>query len=88
MDNGTKLINKDGNSISLQVSTLGVIPLTNFEPGFKFLVKNLTDSNITMEIRPAEMLEYVETVIYPGWNPEICAGVKFSGTLGELQYGY
>ena len=29
----------------------------------------------------------IETVLYPGWNPEILKGIK-NVTTNQLQYGY
>ena len=52
-----------------------------------FLIKNITDDNITAEIRPAGQDNFIETVLYPGWNPEMCEEIR-DAEEGTLQYGY
>ena len=55
--------------------------------GLDFLVKNITEGNIQLQVRPAGQSEFITTVLYPGWNPEIYSEVK--GVLANtLQYGY
>lgn len=82
-----KILNKDLLINSLQVSKLKDIPQGNFNPGIYFLVKNITDNNIAIEVRPAGQSECVTTVLYPGWNPELISEVK-NVTANQLQYGY
>lgn len=81
------ILNKDLLINSLQVSKLNDIPAGNFNPGVYFLVKNITDNNISIQIRPAGQANFVETILYPGWNPEIVSEIK-NVTGGQLQYGY
>ena len=81
------ILNKDLLINSLQVSKLNDIPTGNFNPGVYFLVKNITDNNISIQIRPAGQANFVETILYPGWNPEIISEIK-NVTEGQLQYGY
>lgn len=81
--------NKSGKVISLQVSTIGEISnelfsITGKEP---FLVKNITDENIVASIKPASCNYFIETVFYPGWNPEIVTEIKCEKS-NTLQYGY
>lgn len=76
-----------GSRISLQVSTLKNVPEGNFEPGMYFLLKNITEDNISIEVLPANSTEYISTVLYPGWNPELIKGVK-NVVSNTLQYGY
>ena len=64
--------NREGKAVSLQVSILQNVPAGDFFPGVIFLIKNITDDNITIQIRPAGQDNFIETVLYPGWNPEIC----------------
>ena len=71
---------------SLQVGVLKDVPEGDFNPGHYFLIKNITEENISIEVRPAGQQETVTTVLYPGWNPEIYAEVK-GVTSGQLQYG-
>lgn len=82
-----KILNKDLLINSLQVSKLKDIPQGNFNPGIYFLVKNITDNNITIEVRPAGQSEFVSTVLYPGWNPELISEIK-NVTANQLQYGW
>lgn len=76
-----------GAAVSLQVSSIGNIPAGNYEPGNIFLIKNITEDNITVEVLPATSNDYISTVLYPGWNPELVRGVK-GVTANQLQYGY
>lgn len=87
MSNTMELLNKDLLINSLQVSKLKSIPAGDFNPKMYFLVKNITDNNITVEVRPAGQKEFVTTVLYPGWNPELIAEIK--GVIADqLQYGW
>lgn len=83
----TKLYTSDGVLNSLQVSFLGNIPSGSFQTGRNFLVKNITEDNVTAEIFPASSTTWISTVLYPGWNPEIIKGVR-GVTDNTLQYGY
>lgn len=81
-------ITNQGRAInSLQVSVLKDIPAGNFNPGIYFLVKNITEGNIEAQVRPAGQSEFVTTIIYPGWNPEIYSEIK-GVSEDTLQYGY
>lgn len=82
----TKQYTTSGERVSLQVAYLGNIPSGDFNLGIPFLVKNITDDNITITVITAKGNE-IETVLYPGWNPEILIGIK-SVTENTLQYGY
>lgn len=79
--------NKDGLITSLQVSKLKDIPAGDFNPGLYFLVKNITEDDITIQIRPAGQEEFITTILYSGWNPEIIGEIK-NVSAGTLQYGY
>lgn len=81
-----KLYTLGGVQTSLQVSSLGNIPSGDFNLGCLFLVKNITDDNIRVTVIMADNTE-IETVLYPGWNPEILKGIK-NVTTNQLQYGY
>lgn len=81
------IVNQDLKVQSLQVSRLLDVPAGEFEPGLMFLLKNITDENITVEIRPAGQEEYISTVLYPGWNVELVNAVK-GVTDNTLQYGF
>lgn len=76
---------------SLQVSYLGAFISTGKRQiGVPFLIKNITDNILNVEIRPASSEEWITTTIYPGWNPEICIGVNISDETiqAAIQYGY
>ena len=82
-----KITNQGGAINPLQVSVLKDIPAGNFNPGIYFLVKNITEGNIEAQVRPAGQSEFVTTIIYPGWNPEIYSEIK-GVSEDTLQYGY
>lgn len=71
--------NRNDRPISLQVSKLSPIPQGNFivqDFSYPILVKNITDNNITLEVLLADSNDYISTVLYPGWNPELIIGIK------------
>ena len=71
--------NRNDKPTSLQVSRLYLIPSGNFQvsnKNFPVLIKNITDSNITVEVLLADSSDYVSTILYPGWNPELIIGIK------------
>lgn len=77
-------------TLSLQVSVIGNIPSGNFKLGSPkevFLIKNLTDEPIILMVKPAGNEEFIETKIYPGWNPEIISEIQ-GAQENQLQYGY
>lgn len=73
-------LNQNERPTSLQVSKLKLLPAGNFElpTGSKpVLVKNITEENITTEVTLKDSEgQYISTVIYPGWNPELIVGIK------------
>lgn len=71
MDN--KITNINGISNSLQISKLGNVTAGNFKltTVSPFLVKNITDDNIKASVRLANMSNFIETILYPGWNTEL-----------------
>lgn len=80
-------LNNDANS--LQVSKLKNVPAGDFFIGKgrnPVLIKNITDDNITIETRLYNDTDFVTTVFYPGWNPELVAELK-NVTVNTLQYG-
>lgn len=73
-------LNQNERPTSLQVSRLWLLPAGDFEfpkGSTAVLIKNITDSNITVEVllRDSDG-KYVSTVLYPGWNPELIIGIK------------
>lgn len=83
----TKLNNNSDLITSLQVGVLKDVPAGNFNPGHYFLIKNITEDPYGVEIRPAGQKEFVTTVMYPGWNPEIVSEIK-DAPDNVFQYGY
>lgn len=83
----TKLNNNSDLITSLQVGVLKDVPAGNFNPGHYFLIKNITEDPYGVEIRPAGQEEFVTTVMYPGWNPEIVSEIK-DAPDNVFQYGY
>lgn len=81
------LINENGCANSLQVSVLHDIPEGNFNPGRAFVVKNITEDAIEASVRLVNQEDFVTTLIYPGWNPELLAEIE-DVIDGTLQYGY
>lgn len=73
-------------TVSLQVSCL-----KNIEGDQEFripvLIKNITDDNITCEILLPNNEDYIQTVLYPGWNSELITGIR-QVQANKLQYGF
>ena len=83
----TKLNNNSDLITSLQVGVLKDVPAGNFNPGHYFLIKNITEDPYGVKIRPAGQEEFVTTVMYPGWNPEIVSEIE-DAPENVFQYGY
>jgi hypothetical protein len=81
----TMIDNNNGAPVSLQVSRLNTLT-SNFYSERPFLIKNITDENITIEVRLANSPSFISTVFYPGWNPELIIEVK-TVPSNSLQYG-
>lgn len=72
-------LNQNERPISLQVSRLWDIPAGDFtvkKGNTPVLLKNITEDNVTLQILLMDSNDYVSTVIYPGWNPELVIGIK------------
>lgn len=88
-----KLLSQSNFSNSLQIAIMGKITSGTFNindgRGGKvpFLIKNITDENITVTVLPAGNDSPIETVLYPGWNVELVKEVQNAET-NTLQYGY
>lgn len=83
----TKIYTKSGLTGSLWIGTLGNIPTGKFYLGNYFLVKNITDENIELEVKMPGSKEYIKTIFYPEWNVELIQEIK-DAPLKSLQYGY
>lgn len=72
--------NQNERPTSLQVSRLWLLPEGDFKltPGSKpVLIKNITEDNVTVEVSLKDSEgQYVSTVLYPGWNPELIIGIR------------
>lgn len=92
MDN--RIYNRANSVNSLQISIMGKVEaVTEFsisdgmggkEP---FLLKNITEDPITVEVVLAGMDEPITTVLYSGWNVELVKQVN-NAQVDTLQYGY
>lgn len=73
-------LNQNERPTSLQVSRLSLLPAGDFELPYgsnAVLVKNITEDNVTVEVLLKDSEgQYVSTVFYPGWNPELVIGIK------------
>lgn len=82
-------LNQNERPTSLQVSRLWNIPAGDFivqKGNTPVLLKNITEDSVTLEILLMDSNDYVSTVIYPGWNPELVIGIK-SVPADTLQAG-
>lgn len=82
-------LNQNERPTSLQVSRLWNIPAGDFivqKGNTPILLKNITEDSVTLEILLMDSNDYVSTVIYPGWNPELVIGIK-SVPADTLQAG-
>lgn len=65
---------------SLQISRLENIPQGDykiFKTDNPVLIKNITSDPITVEAELADNPNnYIATVFYPGWNPELIIGLR------------
>lgn len=81
------IVNKNNDINSLQISKLINISTNN---GYKlnsgFLLKNITDDTITLEVKLINSDNYIKTTFYEGWNPEILKEIKT--TPYQIQIGY
>lgn len=87
--NNINLYNQNGDPNSLQVSSIGDIPAGEFsivKGQYPFLVKNITQDEVTVQVKLCKMDTYVSTVLYPGWNPELIISIK-GVPANTLQYG-
>ena len=73
-------LNQNERPTSLQVSRLYLLPAGDFELPYgsnAVLVKNITEDNVTVEVLLKDSEgQYVSTVFYPGWNPELVIGIR------------
>lgn len=88
-----RIMNRGNFANSLQISEIGNIPTGEFSiddmRGGKlpFLVKNITEDPIEVEVILAGMETPVTTVFYAGWNVELVKQVN-NAQVNTLQYGY
>ena len=73
-------LNQNERPTSLQVIRLSLLPAGDFELPYgsnAVLVKNITEDNVTVEVLLKDSEgQYIATVFYPGWNPELVIGIK------------
>lgn len=75
IDNNNKVTN------SLQVSYI-INPEIGKIYQEPFVIKNNTTSNMVVTILPYSQSDTIDTVIFPGWNPELIAGIMSDVTVG------
>lgn len=83
------ITNREGNAISLQIGFIGNIKGSSFTlpNGVYFLIKNITENNITVDVKLANSDGFISTVMYPGWNVELVK--EITGVVDNtLQFGY
>lgn len=68
--------NENERTISLQVSKMKQLPAGDYTQEQAFLIKNISGQEISLEILLADDVDYLETTIMPGWNPEMVKGVR------------
>ena len=84
---GNCIYNRANAANSLQISIMGNFSIPDGRGGKEpFLLKNVTEENITVSVILYGMEDPIETIVFPGWNVEL---VKEVVTAVEgLQYGY
>lgn len=88
-----RIMNRGNFANSLQISEIGNIPTGEFSiddtrgDKLPFLVKNITEDPITVEVILAGMETAVTTVFYAGWNVELVKQVN-NAQANTLQYGF
>ncbi len=54
-----------------------------------FLIKNISDTNVKAVIQLPSSSGNIETILYPGWNVELCTKiVSVDDSNAKLQIGY
>ncbi len=87
------ITNRDGQVASIQVGHVQNIPSKKFESPTAFLIKNISVSRtsvpryVSARILPCGQTDWIDTLLFPGWNPELVNGVELTDD-GELQYGW
>lgn len=87
MNNNIQIRNKNGEVNSLQISVLNNVPAGNTDFKRPVLIKNITEENITVEVKLNNDDKFISTVLYPGWNVEIIKAIN-NVTENQLQYGW
>lgn len=81
------IVNKNHDINSLQISIL-LTPTTGskFTLNSGFLIKNITEETINLEVKLLGSNTYITTPFYEGWNPEIVKEIK--NVPEGIQIGY
>lgn len=89
-----RIYNRANAANSLQISIMGAVEavaefsIPNGMGGKEsFLLKNITEDPLTVEVVLAGMDEPITTVLYSGWNVELVKQVN-NAQANTLQYGY
>ena len=70
------LFTRKSKPMSLQVSYIRQLPAGDSTFTEPVLVKNITDENITASVKMSSGDDFIETIFYPGWNPELIIAIK------------
>lgn len=75
--------------MSLQISYMSTVPSVPFKLDLGFNVKIDGYDPVELKVNLASMPEgeYITTMFWPGWNPEIVREIK-SGTVSNVKVGY
>lgn len=85
--NSSTIVNRDNVTNSLQVSKIINVSGSSIKPGFPFLIKNNSETGIQLNVVPWGQSTSVNTVFFPGWNPELIGEIK-GGATSAIQIGY
>lgn len=72
--------------VGLQITELQNIPEGDFKSNRPVLIKNISDTAIKLFIRTYDNSNFVQTILYPGWNVELIMEIK-DVPVNTLQYG-
>lgn len=78
---------KNSEPVSLHIKKLMAVSGKVVKPMSGFLVKNISGGNLTLSVKMKDSNEYIETVFYPGWNPELIDEIE-DVEENKIQIGY
>lgn len=78
---------KNSEPVSLHVKVLKNVSGRVVRPVSGFLVKNISGGNLTLNVKMKDSSDYIQTVFFPGWNPELIDEIE-SVAENKIQIGY